>query len=385
MAEAFKNLINADTVTHAGEHLLRAWPGLDRARFEQVAKRGLEALEFKDRAMQVASALEACLPDAFDQAAAVLEGSLAPPLRFDAAGEPIGLAEVDPTQGVRGWMIWGYGEFVVRRGMGDVPRALTCLHALTQRFTAEYAVRPFIATHPQVTWPALELWAKDGSAHVRRLASEGSRPRLPWGIRLQALVNDPSPSWPLLSALQDDPSAYVRRSVANHLNDIAKDHPDAVAGWVAQHLKGAGAQRTSLLRHASRGLIKQGHANTLAAWGLGQGFKGESVLTLSSDRATVGDSLGLHVSLRSTSQQAQTLVVDYAVHYVRANGSTSPKVFKGWTLTLAPGETRALKKSHSLKPVTTRTLYPGRHAIDLLVNGSAVAHAEFVLRLSDNE
>ena len=191
---------------------------------------------------------------------------------------------------------------------------------------------------------------------------------------------DPSPTLPLLRALQDDPSSYVRRSVANHLNDIAKDHPDLVAGWVRDHLIDAPDSRSALLRHASRSLIKAGHAPTLAAWGLASGLKGQATLTLSAARAAVGGDIALRVQLQSTARQAQLLVVDYAVHHVRANGSTSPKVFKGWKLTLAPGETRTLDKRHSLKPVTTRTLYPGTHTVDVRVNGVALAVAAFELQ-----
>jgi hypothetical protein len=198
-------------------------------------------------------------------------------------------------------------------------------------------------------------------------------------LRLHALVANPAPTLPLLRALQDDPSAYVRRSVANHLNDIAKDHPGLVAGWVHEHLREASAQRTALLRHASRSLVKQGHAPTLAAWGLGQGLQGTASLGLSVSRVAVGGEIALTASLRSTARQPQPLVVDYAVHHVRANGSTSPKVFKGWKLTLAPGETRELDKRHSLRPVTTRTLYPGTHRVELCVNGQVVAEAGFEL------
>ncbi len=379
MAGPFKNLINARTVQHTGEHLRRAWPGFDRPCFERQASRGLEALEFKARAMQLADALEATLPGDFDAAASVLEASLAPPIPLDAQGEPAGLSDTQGALGLSGWVVWSMGEFVARRGMGDVPRALRCLHALTQRFSAEFAIRPFIQQHPAVALPILARWVDDPSAHVRRLVSEGSRPRLPWGLRLQALVADPAPTLPLLRALQDDPSAYVRRSVANHLNDIAKDHPDLVARWVQEHRRGASPERSALLRHASRGLIKQGHAPTLQAWGLGLGLQGQAVLSLSTDHAAVGEDIGLHLRLRSTAGQAQPLVVDYAVHHVRANGSTHPKVFKGWTLTLGPGEERTLEKRHSLRPVTTRRLYPGPHRIELRVNGQTCANATFEL------
>jgi 3-methyladenine DNA glycosylase AlkC len=379
MAEAFKNLINADTAAHAAQQLARVSPGFDKKTFVAVATTDLENLAFKARAMLWADALEACLPTDFDAAAGMIEASLVPALALDDKGEPIGLANAFDAEGLSGWALWGTGEFVARRGLQDVPRALQCLHAITQRFTAEFAIRPFIDRYPEQVYPVLAQWAQDPSAHVRRLVSEGARPRLPWGLRLQALVSDPSPSWPLLHALQDDTSAYVRRSVANHLNDIAKDHPDQVAQWVAHHLSGASAQRRSLLKHASRSLIKQGHPSTLTAWGLGAGFQGELHFTTSSEHASVGDSLALKATVRSTSDQAQQLVIDYAVHHVRNNGSTSPKVFKGWSLVLAPGEQRLLEKQHSLRPVSTRQLYPGHHRIGLHINGQEMASAGFQL------
>ncbi|MGQ3004004.1 MAG: DNA alkylation repair protein [Hydrogenophaga sp.] len=381
--EPFKNLIGPATVANAGHHLRRAWPTFDRKRFEAQAATGLEQLEFKARAMQLADALEATLPDDFNAACELLEASLAPPLAMDAQGEPLKLGEARDEHGIGGWALWAVGEFVARRGVADeaaARRGLACLHAVTQRFTAEFAIRPLIQRHPALAFDTLGQWVNDPSAHVRRLVSEGSRPRLPWGLRLQALVLDPAPTLPLLRALQDDPSSYVRRSVANHLNDIAKDHPDLVAGWVRDHLIDAPDARNALLRHASRGLIKAGHAPTLAAWGLGSGLQGEATLALTAKRAAVGGEIGLRVQLRSSARQPQSLVVDYAVHHVRANGSASPKVFKGWKLTLAPGEERALEKRHSLKPVTTRTLYPGTHLIDLRVNGVALAEAAFELK-----
>ena len=382
MAEAFKNLIHPGSVALAGQHLKRAWPAFNRRAFERQATEGLEALEFKARAMQLASALEATLPADFHAACDVLEASLAPPLALDADGEPVNLASGRgdaATQGLSGWVLWAVGEFVSRRGLPHTPRALACLHAITQRFTAEFAIRPFILHAPQATLSTLTTWVKDPSAHVRRLVSEGSRPRLPWGLQLKALVADPRPTLPLLRALQDDPSAYVRRSVANHLNDIAKDHPERVAAWVREHRDPGHPQREALLRHASRSLIKQGHAPTLAAWGLGQGLQGRAALKLSAPATGVGGSIGLSIELRSTAGAPQPLVVDYAVHHVRANGSRSPKVFKGWKLTLEPGEIRRFIKQHPLRPVTTRRLYPGVHRIELLVNGQPCAHADFNL------
>jgi hypothetical protein len=172
----------------------------------------------------------------------------------------------------------------------------------------------------------------------------------------------------------------VRRSVANHLNDIAKDHPDLVASWVREHLGDATPERLALLRHASRTLIKAGHPATMAVWGLGQTLKGKASLTLAMKAVRIGETLGFEVKLTSSHAAPQELVIDYAVHHVRANGARSPKVFKGWKLTLAPGEKRTLAKRHSFRPVTTRRLYPGTHQIELLINGQLAASRDFALR-----
>ena len=244
MPEPFKNLINADLVRRCGEHLQRHWRGFDRRGFERRALQGLDALEMKARAMQVADALEATLPDDFDRAAGILESALAPA----ATDDSLGFRTTDA--GLAGWIGWPLGEFLARRGQADPERALLALRELTQRFTSEFAVRPFLLNHFDLTLAQLQRWSSDPSPHVRRWTSEGSRPRLPWGLQIKSLIADPSPTLPLLHALQDDPSPYVRRSVANHLNDIAKDHPGLVADWLEKHLPEAGAERKALLRHA---------------------------------------------------------------------------------------------------------------------------------------
>jgi len=375
MAEPFKNLLNADVVRHIGLHLQRAWPAFERQRFETQAQAGLEGLELKARAQHIADALQACLPPAFAVAADVMEAALAAP--DDSLQAPMGARD----DGLAGWALWPLTEHVARHGHADVPRALQALHAMTRRFSAEWAIRPFILQHPALTFATLQRWTQDPSAHVRRLVSEGSRPRLPWGQVLKPLIADPTPTLPLLEALQDDPSEYVRRSVANHLNDIAKDHPSLIVQWLQQHLPGAHAHRRALLRHACRGLIKQGHAQVLAAWGTGAPLQGQARLQLHPARITLGESLEFQVTLSNATQGPQPLVVDYAVHHVKASGRTSPKVFKGWNLTLAPGEQRALRKQHAVRPITTRRYHPGTHRVQLLVNGEAVAEAAFDLVL----
>jgi 3-methyladenine DNA glycosylase AlkC len=360
MPEPFKNLLDTRMVRDLGARLAAAEPAFPRARFDALALDGLAGLEMKARAMRIADALEATLPGDFDAAAAIVEAAIA--------------------AGLEGWALWPVGEFVARRGLATPERGLRVLHALTQRFTAEWAIRPFIVAHPRRVFATLQDWTRDPSAAVRRLVSEGSRPRLPWGLRLKSLIDDPSPTLPLLEALLDDESDSVRKSVANHLNDIAKDHPALVAEWVERHLPGAGRERRALLRHACRTLIKRGDARVLAAWGQGAPLRGEAALRITPRRLALGDSLTLEVTLQPRGRTAQSLVIDYAVHHVKASGGTSPKVFKGWSLELAPGPARLLRKSHPVRPITTRRYFSGTHRVELLVNGRVAAQAAFELR-----
>jgi 3-methyladenine DNA glycosylase AlkC len=375
VAEPFRNLINAALVRDAAAQLARTGAGFDAPGFVRKATRGLDALEMKARAMQIADALQATLPRPFHAAADAIEAALAPPEAGEQMAQLQGL-----QQGLRGWILWPVGEFVAREGLAHPERALRVLHAITQRFTAEFAIRPFIVEHPAHVFDTLARWVHDDSAHVRRLVSEGSRPRLPWGLQLKALIADPGPTLPLLRALQDDPSGYVRRSVANHLNDIAKDHPALVARWLHEHLPGAPAERQALLRHASRTLIKAGNAEVLKAWGLGATFQGQARLVVKPARVALGGEVLLTLVLQSTAAQPQTLAIDYAVHHVKANGSTSPKVFKGWQLTLPPRGGLELSKRHAVKPITTRRYHPGRHPVVVQINGRPVAEAAFVLK-----
>jgi 3-methyladenine DNA glycosylase AlkC len=376
MAEPFKNLLNPALVQATGEHLQRVWKGFQRPAFEAQVLPGFEALEMKARAMRIADALEAQLPDDFDRACGIVEAALAPADEGDGEG-----VATLPTsrEGLAGWIVWPLGEFVARRGLAQPDRALQALQALTQRFSAEFAIRPLIAEHPALSFKTLAGWTTHRNTHVRRLVSEGSRPRLPWGLQLKALIADPSPTLPLLEALQDDPTAYVRKSVANHLNDIAKDHPHVVVGWVQRHRAGATAQREALLSHASRSLIKQGHAPMLALWGAAGHLEGEAVLTLSPKRLRIGESLQLSVKLVSRSRKAQTVVIDLLLKSPSANSGWNEKVFKGWNVELAAQDQTQLTRALPLRAVTTRRVEPGPHRLALRVNGQDQPDVSFTL------
>jgi 3-methyladenine DNA glycosylase AlkC len=225
------------------------------------------------------------------------------------------------------------------------------------------------------------VWAGHESAEVRRLASEGCRPRLPWGIRLQALVADPSPILPILERLKNDPSESVRRSVANNLNDISKDHPglvlDLLHGWQA----GATAETQWITGHALRTLLKQGHPGALALLG----YPGDAKIAVHNVAVeprciAFGDHVTLSFDIESQADEPLNLMVDYVVYHLRANGTLSPKVFKLTKKAIQPGEILRIERKHSFAPVTTRKYYPGEQAIEPKINGRLFGRVEFNLK-----
>jgi 3-methyladenine DNA glycosylase AlkC len=280
--------------------------------------------------------------------------------------------------GVRGWAILPMADFVAARGLQDFDASLDLLAEMTKRATSEFAVRPFLVADPDRTLAHAWRWAGDANRHVRRLASEGTRPRLPWGMRLGRFVADPSPLIPLLTRLRDDPSDYVRRSVANSLNDIAKDHPDLVADIARDWLADAPPERTRLVRHACRTLVKRGHSPTLAALGYGPPTVRLSKLEVLTPEVSFGTALEFVAEIASEGA-AQDIVLDYVIHHLRANGGTGAKVCKWKVLALGAGETLRLARRHPMRPVTTRRYYDGTHRVAVVANGVVLAEAEFEL------
>lgn len=374
MAEPFRNLLNPALVELTARHLLRVHAPFPAQAFLDQVLPHFETLEMKARAMRIADALEATLPTDFDCAAERIEASLLP-VRGD---EPLAALQSSDA-GLAGWIVWSLGEYVARRGLHDPARALRCLRELTQRFSAEFAVRPLLRAHPEQVYAILSGWLDDPSPHVRRWISEGTRPRLPWGLALPQAIADPRVAWPLLEALQDDRSDYVRKSVANHLNDVGREHPQLLAEWLQRWLPGASATRRSLLRHASRTSIKRGEPAILAAWGLGQPFRGRVDFALAPARLRLGEALQLRVDLHSTA--AQSLVIDWRIHHRRADGGANAKVYKGWSVQVGRGESMHLQRRHPVRAVSTRRDHAGWHRVELQINGVVVAEAGFDLEI----
>lgn len=371
MEEGFqlREVFNSTVVETLAQDIGRTWPDFDAAGFAADINRQLDALSFGDRNTLIRDKLAEYLPPDFPTAARILIDSLGPELT------------VAELSGFDGFIIMPQCDFVALHGLDHYDISMTTLYEMTKRFTAEGAIRPFLQNYPAETLARLETWSGDDNPFVRRLVSEGTRPRLPLAPRLPQFIADPSPVLKLLDHLKTDPVLMVRRSVANNLNDIAKDNPDQVVETLGrwQSIPDEGTQW--LIRHASRTLIKQGHPGALALLG----YPVEANLhleNLTMERASIseGEDLVFRFTIRSESEQPQNLMIDYVIHFMKANGKPAPKVFKLTKKTLKNGEVLHLSKKHSFRRINTRKHYPGQHRLGIQVNGRVLAEVDFELR-----
>ncbi len=271
-------------------------------------------------------------------------------------------------------------DFVEQFGLEQVEDSLQALERFTQFSSSEFAIRPFLLQHPKQTLERLVQWATHPNEHVRRLASEGCRPRLPWAMALPEFKRNPSPILPILEQLKADSSDYVRRSVANNLNDIAKDHPELVLELGKTWL-GKNPQTDALIKHACRTLLKRGNGHAMALFGFDQ-LLDASVTRLQCDPRTIplGSILQFSFQVQVNGTKPATTRLEYAVDFVKANGSTRRKVFYLCQSTFAPKEIKSFDRKHRFTDFTTRKHYPGRHTLTILVNGVAKAktHVELL-------
>lgn len=369
MAEPLKNAFDARVVQRIAQELGEAWPEFPKRRFLRAATLGLESMELTARGQHVAAALAQALPQSFEAAAEVVLRSFGPAL--------------DDTEGngMSPFRYLPHAYWVARHGLGHFEAAMAVQHALTQRFTAEFSIRPFLEAEPERTLAQLHVWVTDPSVHVRRLVSEGTRTLLPWASRLEQFRRDPEPVLALLERLKDDPERYVQRSVANNLNDLSKDHPERIVALCRRWRRGAGPGRRYIIGHGLRTLVKRGDPAALEVLGYGE----PPQVALRSPKwapkvVPIGQVLRFQVTLLSKSARPQVLLVDYRVHFQKARGHTQPKVFKLKQLTLAAGGQVELRGSVSFKVHTTRRPHPGRHTLELLINGVVHPLGEFQVR-----
>jgi len=360
MAESLKTFFSPALVRRLAADLARVEPSFPSRTFIRAASAGLDQLELLDRGKHISRALSAHLPKDYPDAIEVLLRSLGPEYDTD---ELIGA-------GMAPFYYLPHVLFVAERGLDHFDLSMRAQYELTKRFSAESSIRPYIAKDPERTFTQLRRWTQDANAHVRRLVSEGTRLRLPWASRVPWLDAHPERVIELLELLKDDPTTLVRRSVANNLNDLGKVHRELLARTCDTWLAGASAERRTLVEHALRSAVKRGDADALRL--LGYGSKPSiSIEKISFDpaRVAIGRKVSMSFVLRSQSRTQQELLVDVAVHFVKASGRAAPKVFKLKRVILPPRGQVQMQARISLAVHTTRKPRPGTHAVDILVNG----------------
>jgi len=362
---AFKHAFNGALVQQMADSIRRYFPQFNAAAF-LVIESQLADREMKARVHLIRDALAAELPENYPEALDILVSVL-------------------KDNQLKGFSVWPIAEFIQTYGLDYPDISLDALAIVTQYFTSEWAVRPFIKQYPQQTMLFLLDCAKSEDVDIRRWASEGTRPRVPWGEQLPAFIQEPSETREILEVLKFDPELYVRKSVANHLNDITKDNPDYVIqllnDWKQQAITSIDTKKVDwIIKHALRTLIKKGHPDALSL--IGVQFGAEVVLDEFSVKNSViklNESLEFTTQLRSISNQSQNIVLDYVLHFMKANNLTSPKVFKLRTFLLPPKGVIRINKKHTVKKITTRQYYEGIQYIEIQVNGKSLHKAKWVI------
>lgn len=368
---SLKNHFDGASARALGESIRRVYPGFDVDGYAVEVAGLVGPLELKERVLVMAKGLRDRLPEDYPGAVGVLVSSL----EAEALGEGEGMFN-------EGFHLMAVARFVEEYGLEHPEVSLPALVEITKRHTSEFAVRPFVLRHYETTMELMRACALDPDSNVRRFASEGIRPRLPWARRLTRFVEDPGPVLEVLEALRSDPSKFVRTSVANNLNDMSREHPELVLDVAERWTRESPTPETAwIVRHALRTLVKKGEQRALALLGATGGeLVGVEGLGLSPEVLELGGVLLVRVDLVNRDDRPHTVIVDYVVHHVRANGGRSPKVFKWTTLELGAGERKRLEKKHPVRPITTRTYYPGKHLVEVQVNGLVKAEVGFELR-----
>ncbi|MCR6718749.1 MAG: DNA alkylation repair protein [Chitinophagaceae bacterium] len=366
MSTALKDLYSPAFIDQFLPSAQRVIPEFDPNAFRKsVFNKEWPAMELKARMRHLAVCLHSFMPKNFSKASKLL------------------IALVDELTASR---MTGYGlefmfipDYVALYGLDDLAAANKAMERITQFSSCEFAVRPFILKYPAEMAQQMLKWSLHKDEKVRRFASEGIRPRLPWAMAIPALKKDPSPVLPILENLKNDPSAFVRKSVANNLNDISKDHPDVLLN-IARKWKGNSANTDAIIKHASRTLLKSAHPGVLRYYGL---HKNDAInvesFSIAAARVKWGGDLSFQFSVINTGKKTADVRLEYSLYFLRKNGQLSKKVFKISERKLAANEKITLIRKHSFRAITTRVYYPGQHEVAVVVNGKEFHKGSFLL------
>ncbi len=353
----YKSLTNA---------LSAVMPSFNKQRFtSQIFTDDFSDKELKARMRHTTQVLHAFMPSDLKKAVAIIE-KLIQQLKKSGTGED-GLAYIFLP------------DYIELYGIDDLDTSIHAFESITQFVSCEFAVRPFIIRYGSKMLNQMKAWSLHENEKVRRLASEGSRPRLPWAMAIPELKKDPSPLFPILENLKNDPSDDVRRSVANNLNDIAKDHPDLIIA-LAGKWKGISIETDAIIKHGSRGLLKKGHTEILNHYGLKSKNIAVTGLKIETPVVKIGDHLAFSFIMTNLDRKKQKIRLEYGLYYNKSNGKLARKVFKISEKLYEPGEKVKVSRKQSFKKITTRVFYPGKHQLSVIVNGEEKILKAFQLK-----
>lgn len=363
--EPFKEIFNKTSITELAIHVRKQYPKFESNSFLNSVLQKLDQKELKQRVESIATTLNQYLTGDYAKDVEILVGTLAPEISPD---DEFG-------EGVQGFMVWPLTTYVETYGLDHFEISMQALYAMTKRFSSEFAIRRFISKYDEDVYRLLRVWKKDPSHHVRRLVSEGTRPRLPWGIKVDSINTKLKRNITLINSLRKDPSLYVRRSVANHLNDIS--YLDEKLFFDTLNKFGESSYENYVKRHASRSLLKKGHKKALQLHGYQTKHQIQMSLKLETKKLKEGEKLNF--SVKTSFNGSKKLLVEYLIHYLKKDGSYSIKAFRLRDLVAKDG--LEIEKSHHFKRVTTRKHYPGWHFIQIQINGKTYPKQKFMLSI----
>ncbi|MFN8320861.1 MAG: DNA alkylation repair protein [Saprospiraceae bacterium] len=356
---ALKDMFDKQWVNRLAAAIQLHYPEFNKAAFSKNTVNGFAPLELNDRMRHTATTLHQYLPGPYTKNIEILKKVV-----------------LDLPKGYTNLV---FPDYVSQHGLSDFDTSMDALHYFTRFGSSEFAIRHFLKRDFKKTLSVMKKWAGDENEHVRRLASEGSRPRLPWSFQLPAVIEKPSHTLPVLQALVFDDSPYVNKSVANHLNDFSKDHPDLVIQFVKQNF-GKKTATDKLLKHACRTLLKSGHSEVLAIFGTASSHDLQlNNFEVHTPTVSMGNLLSFTFTVINTGKKILDVRLEFALYFLLLNGSHYRKVFKISERKLTPSTDMVIQKSFSFRPITTRQYRPGLHRVGIIVNGVELACADFQL------
>lgn len=361
-----KNVFNKRAIEDLSNRIAKVYPSFRKKEFLLSTLQDLESLGFIERSNHLRDRLFEFLPQDPEESIRILMESLGPEL----SNSEIAALE--------GFTVMSLCSFVSKFGQNHFDLSMKALYEMTKRFSAEGDLRTFLSVDYEKCMKLLHKWCEDPSHHVRRLVSEGTRPRLPLSGRIPRFQKDPTPVIELLDKLVNDESLYVRRSVANNINDIAKDNPKIAIATLKRWKKNPSKDVQWLVKHASRSLVKSGNSDLLEIFGVKSSISIKiQHLKISKLKFKLNEILTMDFEIESKEAKVENLVIDYVIHFMKANGKTKEKVFKLKNCKINPKEILQIQKKHKLVDTAGRTHYPGKHILELQINGKRYGRQEF--------